>query len=167
MSFANIFESESFYSMIEISLFWIIVAFALRFISKKMGLYDHPLKQAKRRIHSLRRSVLKTEQKMLKKKCDSTRLLIYVKKISFKASLVNSSFNIYLFDATDGGDIAALSNKVGNIAKMIKDAAYFKTENNAVSIAQEFAKISAIVNDALSTVDSVIERDKRNIFLND
>ena len=108
-----------------------------------------------------------SSQKMLKKKCDSTRLLIYIKKISFKASLVNSSFNIYLFDATDGGDIAALSNKVGNIVKMIKDAAYFKTENNAVSIAQEFAKISAIVNDALSTVDSVIERDKRNIFLND
>ena len=166
MSISYIFSSDSFYSMLETSLFWIILAFALRYFSKKMGLYDHPLKQAKRRLNSLRRTVVKTEQKMLKKPCDSTRLIIYVKKISFKASLVNSAFNLYLFDAADGSSIDALYDKVEGISKMVKEASYSKTENNVAGITTEFAKINSVISEALNTVTSVIECDKKNIFLN-
>ncbi|MBO5770770.1 MAG: hypothetical protein J6R23_05920 [Spirochaetales bacterium] len=158
----SIFTSESFYNMVDTSTAWIVIAIILIFIARKMGIYSHPLKLAKKRLLKVRKSIHKTFSHMHKANPKSKTTIVLIKEIDWNIKRVEKAFNVYLYDDNvNKASADYVLSKLKEVGSLIKEAAHACYEDNKGAIPGIHEKVGNLIKESMEMIDKIIAEESQ------
>ena len=161
MESGSVLALDSFIKMVDVSLFWVLFSVVMLLISKRLGLFSHPLKVAHRRLARLSRYFGRASSRILAGN-GSRHSVIAVREILIRITLVKRAFNIYLYDRKDTGEVMAVISDLTEAEEMLKRAAYDCYEDNVDGAAEKIGIISQTIKSSTVKIASIIRKDEES-----
>lgn len=165
-SFTALLKSESFKSMSEVIVIWVIIYLVFYFISLYMGLVRSPIVHARRRLNRLKGFITRVEPKLKKKSNKASVFIVFFKKLKRLTRDAKKSMQVYLYD--DGeyqGEVNSALSMLKGIDTLTNKAIVALSEEDFDSIYKHLDSTLKLIDNAISILNGVKEKEDKEKLL--